>query len=196
VTTSIPPPINNSGNTKFIVIGAVLVVGGIAAAVLAMKDPPTPPTPPRPPVAQDAGPARITPTIGSEITLSEEEPDAAVEPPAQDASAPHVRYVVRYVDQCPGSIDNGRVDALLAGNQGGFRECYNRELRTNPTLRGGASVRFTINPNGTVGEISTGGIVRSGPFKSCFETTLRRMRFPPPRGGCFIKETRFNFTAS
>jgi hypothetical protein len=197
VTTSIPPPIKSSGNTKYIVIGAVMVVGGVGAAMLALNSSPTPaPAPvPTPTVAQDAAPPRVTPTVAAEIDLGEE-PDAAVEAPPQDASGPHVRYVVRYVNQCPGTIDIPRVDAVLAASQGGFRECYNRELRTNQNLRGGATVRFMINTNGSVGDISTGGIVRSGPFKACFETVLRRLRFPTPRGGCVIKETRFNFTAS
>lgn len=195
MTTSIPPPAKNeSGNAKYIAIALVFVVGGSVAAFLAVRKPPAEqPAQPRINAPQDSGVVQpsLTPSIAVNIDLSDE-PD--VQTPIEDASGPRVRYVVRYVDQCPGTIDNARVDAMLAASQGGFRECYNRELRTNPTLRGSATVRFIINANGTVGDIQTGGIVRSGQFKSCFETMLRRLRFPAPRGGCVVKEQRFNFS--
>ncbi len=193
MSTSIPPPVKkDSGNAKYVVIGLLFVVGGSFAAWQAVKPPPVQPPPIRT-TPQDSGvqQAPITPNVAANIDLSDE-PDVQV--PIEDASAPRVRYVYRYVDQCPGTIDSARVDSMLAASQGGFRECYNRELRTNPTLRGGATVRFMINTNGSVGEISSGGIVRSGAFKACFETVLRRLRFPAPRGGCAVKETRFNFS--
>ncbi len=196
MSTSIPPPVKDSGNAKYAVIGLLFVIGGAGAAYMAIKSPTAPPVaPPTPRVVPDRDAAvqqTVTPNIAADIDLSDQ-PD--VETLSQDATAPRVRYVVRYVDQCPGTIDGARVDAILSASQSGFRECYNRELRSNPNLRGGATVRFMINTNGTVGEISSGGIVRSGQFKSCFETVLRRLRFPAPRGGCAVKETRFNFTA-
>ncbi|MBL8681468.1 MAG: AgmX/PglI C-terminal domain-containing protein [Myxococcales bacterium] len=194
MSTSIPPPVKkDSGNAKYIIIGLLFVVGGSFAAWQAVKPPPQPPANPPRVAPQDSGVPQqsLTPNVAANIDLSDE-PD--VPTPPLDATAPRVRYVVRYVDQCPGTIDGARVDGMLAASQGGFRECYNRELRTNPTLRGGATVRFVINPNGSVGEISSGGIVRSGQFKACFETVLRRLRFPAPRGGCAVKETRFNFS--
>ncbi|MDP3279323.1 MAG: AgmX/PglI C-terminal domain-containing protein [Deltaproteobacteria bacterium] len=193
MSTSIPPPPTGSGNGKYIAIGLLFLGLGGGAVYLALRKPAAVDTPPvRTVSVVDAGPPpSLTPTIAANIDLSDE-PD--VEVPSQDATAPRVRYVVRYVDQCPGTIDSARVDGILAGSQGGFRECYNRELRSNPTLRGGATVRFTITPSGAVGDISSGGIVRSGPFRACFETILRRLRFPAPRGGCVVKETRFNFS--
>ncbi len=195
MSTSIPPPVKkDSGNTKYIVLGLLFIVGGSFAAYMAVK-PSGQPTqnPPRvvPPLDSGVAQQSLTPNVAANIDLTEE-PD--VPTPVEDATAPRVRYVVRYVDQCPGTIDAARVDAILGASQSGFRECYNRELRTNASLRGGASVRFVINPNGSVGDIQTGGIVRSGQFKACFETVLRRLRFPAPRGGCAVKETRFNFS--
>lgn len=184
----------DSGNTKYIVLGLLFVAIGSFGVYKAIQRPPPAPTPPRSAAPVDSGVPSLpslTPTIAANIDLTEE-PD--VPTPVEDATAPRVRYVVRYVDQCPGTIDAARVDGILAASQSGFRECYNRELRTNPTLRGGATVRFVITPNGTVGDIQTGGIVRSGQFKACFETVLRRLRFPAPRGGCVVKETRFNFS--
>ncbi len=196
MSTSIPPPVKkDSGNAKFIVLGLLFIVGGSFATYMAVKGPaPQTPTTPRVETPVDSGVQpnqSLTPNVAANIDLTEE-PDVAT--PVEDATAPRVRYVVRYVDQCPGTIDVGRVDAILGASAGGFRECYNRELRTNASLRGGASVRFVINPNGSVGDIQSGGIVRSGQFKACFETVLRRLRFPAPRGGCAVKETRFNFS--
>lgn len=195
MSTSIPPPVkNDSGNTKYIVLGLLFVAVGSFGVYKAIQPPAPVQTPPRVNASVDSGvqpQQSLTPNVAANIDLSEE-PD--VPTPVEDATAPRVRYVVRYVDQCPGTIDGARVDGILAASQSGFRECYNRELRTNPTLRGGATVRFVINPSGGVGDIQTGGIVRSGQFKACFETVLRRLRFPAPRGGCAVKETRFNFS--
>lgn len=194
MSTSIPPPVKESGNGKYAVIGLLFIVGGATAAYFAFKGPSTPTqTPPRPQAQVDSGvaPQGPAPNIAANIDLTEA-PD--VPTPVEDATAPRVRYVVRYVDQCPGTIDGARVDSILAASQSGFQACYNRELRTNASLRGGATVRFVINPNGTVGDVQAGGIVRSGQFKACFETVLRRLRFPTPRGGCAVKEARFNFS--
>lgn len=140
--------------------------------------------------------APITPNVAAQIDITSEEVDVPNPPYDAVSTGPHVRYVVRYVDQCPGTIDGARVDAMLSASNGGFRECYNRELRRDPALHGAATIRFVITPQGTVGDVQSGGIVRSGTFKACFETVLRRLRFPAPRGGCAVKENRFNFSAN
>jgi hypothetical protein len=143
---------------------------------------------------QDAGPPeRIGPTVGAEIQLPLEEPDAGA-PQAADAGRPRIRYVTRYVDACPGTVDGPRVTAVVQANYGGLRECYNRQLRTNPSLQGNITAEWVINSNGSVGDIATSGpVARDRAFKTCFENSLRRLRFPAPRGGCAMFRQSFTF---
>lgn len=196
MNSSIPPPPKDSSGTKYAAVGLLLLLGGAVGAYFAFSKPAAPTPPVRPPSIVDAGNAPLTPNVAAQIDITSEEVDVPDPPYDAVATGPRIRYVTRYVDACPGTIDVARVDALLAASSGGFRECYNRELRRDPTLHGGATIRFVITPQGTVGDVGTGGIVRTGTFKACFETVLRRLRFPAPRGGCVTKETRFNFSAS
>jgi hypothetical protein len=197
---STPPSApQGGGNAKFAIIGIVLLLGGAVAIFLLTRKPTTTETPRPPPVAEvhDAGPPEPTgPTIGAQIELPPEEPDAG-QPETTDAgqNRPHIRYVTRYVAACPGTVDGPRVTAVVRQNYGGLRECYNRQLRSNPSLRGNVTAEWVIQPNGTVGQISTAGAVtHDRTFKTCFETSLSHLRFPAPRGGCAMFQQSFNFT--
>jgi hypothetical protein len=198
---STPPPApQGGGNAKFAIIGILLLLGGGAAIFFLTRKPTATETPhPTPPVAtvHDAGPPEPTgPQIGAQFELPQEEPDAG-QPEASDAgqNRPHIRYVTRYVAACPGTVDGPRVTAVVRQNYGGLRECYNRQLRSNPALRGNVTAEWVIQPNGSVGQISTSGAVaRDRTFKSCFETSLSRLRFPAPHGGCAMFQQSFSFT--
>jgi hypothetical protein len=201
VSTSIPPPAPGGGNTKYAIIGILLLLGAGVAIFFGTRGPAEAPPqaqlPPSPaPVEDAAAPQPTGPTVGAEIGLDLDEPDAAVEEPAPDASRPRIRYVTRYVAACPGTVDGPGVTAVVRANYGGLRECYNRQLRMNPSLQGNVTAVWVINTNGSVGDISTSGAVaRDRNFKTCFEGALRRIRFPAPRGGCAMFQQSFTFTS-
>lgn len=197
MSTSIPPPRSSGGNMKYAIIGILLLLGAGLAIYFGTRRPPSPVATTQPTTTeQDAGPPEhIGPTIGAEIHLPEEPEDAGAQEQPTDAGRPRIRYVTRYIAACPGQVDADRVAAIVRQNYGGLRECYNRQLRTNPTLQGNVTAEWVINPNGTVGEISTTGpVARDRNFKACFEESLRRLRFPAPRGGCAMFQQRFVFT--
>jgi hypothetical protein len=186
VSTSLPPPKSSGGgNAKYAVVGLLLLIGASVAIYFG-----------RTVLVHDAGPpAPIGPTVGVQIQLPLEEPDAGQPAAAPDAGGRHIRYVYRYVSACPGSVDGSRVSAVVRQNYGGLRECYNRELRSNPQLRGNVTAEWTIQPSGNVGQVVTSGAVtHDHTFKSCFESALSRLRFPPPHGGCATFQQSFTFT--
>ncbi len=201
MTNPPPQPQGGGGNAKFAIIGLIMLLGAGAGIFFILRKPPPPSATPHPTpttTVHDAGPTEpIGPTIGAQIQLPLEEPDAGQVQEAPDAgrAAPHVRYVYRYVSACPGTVDGPRVAAVVRQNYGGLRECYNRQLRSNPQLRGAMTAEWVIQPNGNVGQISTAGAVtRDRVFKGCFESSLSHMRFPQPRGGCAVFQQSFNFT--
>jgi len=199
-TTNPSSPSQGGGGAKYAIFGLLLLlVGGGAIYMLTRNTGSTQPPPPPPRRAEvDAGETQIHPSVGVEISLPDELPDSGIVEAPYDAgpnTGPRIRYVYRYVNQCPGSVDTNRVRAVIQTNYGGLRECYNRQLRTNPALQGRVTAMITINTNGTVGQISTGGsLTRDRVFKSCFEANISRMRFPVPRGGCADFEQAFNFS--
>ena len=200
MSNSTPPPAQQGGgNAKYAVLGLLLLVFAGTALFFAFKKPSgsgSQPEPTRPVAVVDAGVQQpVGPQVGAQIELPPEEPDAGPQEASGDAGRPHVRYVYRYVSACPGSVDGPRVSTVVRQNYGGLRECYNRQLRSNPNLRGNVTAEWVIQPNGSVGQINTSGAVaRDRTFKTCFEGSLSRMRFPTPRGGCAVFQQSFNFT--
>lgn len=199
MTNPPPQPQSAGGNPKFAIIGLILLLGAGAGIYFKLKPPHATAVAPHAVAAvHDAGvTGPIGPTVGTQIVLALEEPDAGqpVQTPDAGRATPHVRYVYRYIAACPGTVDGPRVTAVVRQNYGGLRECYNRQLRSNPTLRGAVTAEWVIQPNGNVGQISTAGpVARDRTFKTCFESSLSHLRFPVPRGGCAVFQQAFNFT--
>lgn len=201
MSTSIPPPPKGGASGKYAIIGLLLLLGAIVVIYFATRPSAQPPQhsdTSRPPAQPDAAVQPVLPRVGATIVIPESEPDAGVEAEAQTAAGDagrRIRYVTRYVSECPGTVDMARVQAVVRQNYGGVRECYTRQLRSNPTLQGRATARLVINTNGSVGDVGSSGVVnRDRAFKSCFENALGRMRFPAPQRGCAIVEVPFNFS--
>ncbi|MGF1466074.1 MAG: TonB family protein [Sandaracinaceae bacterium] len=96
-----------------------------------------------------------------------------------------------------GSGDFNPSDAarVIRARQRAIQNCYERELRNNPTLRGRVAIQFTIQTTGSVtgaraSENSTG----SGALGTCVAGVIRRIRFnPAPVGGSVTLEFPFVF---
>ncbi len=190
---NLTPPTSGGGNGKYAVIGLLLLIGG-GAGIYALTRPSTPTPAPVRPMLHDAGPPIVTnSTVGAVIELPPEVPDSG--PPPDVSTAPRIRYVTRYVSECSGTLsDPGGVQRTAQNNYGAMRACYERELRANPTLRGGLTAQLKINTTGHLDAVQVSTGMSSRPLVNCVKAALMRISFPPSRGGCAIAEVRFNFT--
>lgn len=84
----------------------------------------------------------------------------------------------------PGVLDGGDVIAVLRRRVSAPKSCYERELRTDPTISGRLQLRFTITPTGGVSSArATENTTRSDALASCATNVISRLRFPAPEGG-------------
>ncbi len=60
-----------------------------------------------------------------------------------------------------------------------FRRCYLLGWRRNPQLRGTVRVRFSIGPNGHVGDVQTEGDLPDDEMVSCVVGGFASLWFPP-----------------
>lgn len=75
-----------------------------------------------------------------------------------------------------------------------MRFCYERSLKSRPSLQGSVVVHFTIGPTGTVLEASThDSTLGDQELERCLETRVRNLRFPKPKGGQAVVEYPFVF---
>ena len=184
------------GTTKYALIGLLLLIGGGAGIYALTRTSPPPPPPPPVVAAVDAGAPALpiaAPQVGNQIELPVEEPDAGPAPDVTNA-APRIRYVTRYVAACPGTIDQGQVQRVAQMNVGALRACYNRELRTNNTLRGPLRAQLKINTSGRIEDVEISTPMRSPAMIQCMKAALRRLQVPASRGGCALVPLSFNFT--
>ncbi len=92
-----------------------------------------------------------------------------------------------------GSVDPQAARRVLATRNQAVRQCYERELARDATLRGEITVRLRVEGDGSVSETSTGGdpgLIRVG---RCIEDALRTLRFPAPTGGAATVAAPFVF---
>ena len=190
---SLKPPTSGGGNAKYAAIGLLLLVGGGGGIWALIRPAPVPQALPIP-VARDAGPPIATnSSLGAVIELPPEVPDSG--PPPDVSTAPRIRYVTRYVSECSGTLsDPAGVQRTAQSNYGALRACYERELRANPTLRGGLTAQLKINTTGHLDGVQVSTGMNSRPLVNCIKSSLMRMVFPPSRGGCALAEVRFNLS--
>lgn len=84
-----------------------------------------------------------------------------------------------------GVFDSSLVTRMIRQRIRAIQQCYERELRNNPTLAGRVLVRFTIQPTGSVsGATAPENTTGSPAVASCVVSTISRFRFNPgPDGG-------------
>ncbi|MBI5514395.1 MAG: AgmX/PglI C-terminal domain-containing protein [Deltaproteobacteria bacterium] len=188
MTDKPPPP---SSNSKYGIIGAALLLGGLLAIYMSTRGSP----PETPQTAVDAGrpappPPPPTPTIGEQIELPPPEVDAG---PPPDVPRHTVRTVYRYVGGCTGTIDNGAAQSVAQANFGGLRACYEAALRSNNALRGNLTARLIINTSGRVDDVAVSTGMNNPAMIQCMKSRLRAISFPAARGGCVEFHARYTF---
>ena len=84
---------------------------------------------------------------------------------------------------------NGRLPAdviqrIVRQNFGRFRNCYESALRTNPSLTGRISTRFTIGRDGSVAQsMDAGSDLPDQNAVACVVRSFNSLSFPSPEGG-------------
>jgi hypothetical protein len=96
-------------------------------------------------------------------------------------SSPKVRMGATTVS---GRLPKEVIQRIVRQNFGRFRLCYEQGLGANPNLEGRVSVRFVINRDGSVSNVSNGGssIPDSG-VVNCVVRAFYGLSFPKPEGG-------------
>ena len=99
------------------------------------------------------------------------------------------RYVkeVKVSDGCKSEV-SGRLPAetiqrTVRQSFGRFRVCYEKDLRTQPSLTGRVTVSFTIARDGSVARVSATGEGVPATTASCVGTAFGGLSFPAPEGG-------------
>jgi TonB family protein len=86
-----------------------------------------------------------------------------------------------------GSLDKSVIQRVVRRNLRAIRNVYEQQLKSNPGLKGGLVVRFTIGSNGTVTDARVQSSTLNNPQVTQGITRLmRRWRFPRPKGGGVI----------
>ena len=95
----------------------------------------------------------------------------------------------------PGSstrLDKAIIRRYVKRNIDKIRYCYERELLSNPDLRGQVMVHFAIGRTGAVMAASASGV--SPKVAACVGHAIESIQFPPPRGGGIVQVNYpFNF---
>ncbi len=96
-------------------------------------------------------------------------------------SAPKVRMGATTVS---GRLPKEVIQRIVRQNYGRFRLCYEKGLGANPSLEGRVSVRFVINRNGSVSNVSNGGSsMPDSNVVNCVVRAFYGLSFPKPEGG-------------
>jgi TonB family protein len=84
-----------------------------------------------------------------------------------------------------GEFDSALVVKMIKQRIGAIKACYERELKSNPTLAGKITIQFTIEERGNVSGVKvTDNSMGSDAVGSCVANAIERFRFNPgPSGG-------------
>jgi len=89
-----------------------------------------------------------------------------------------------------GEIDKSAVSRVIRMRSSAVKSCYEKALRTNPSLKGKLALKFVITTSGRVGSVSVKANALGGAVSSCVTSKLKNWRFPQPKKGT----VSFNYT--
>jgi hypothetical protein len=85
-----------------------------------------------------------------------------------------------------GSIDRESLRTVLRAHAGEIQRCYEQELARDHLLEGQVTLRWTVQPNGSVtdaGVDEAGTTLRNRKVQDCMLARVGGWRFPRPKGG-------------
>jgi TonB family protein len=78
------------------------------------------------------------------------------------------------------------IQAIVAGNRDLFRACYDKAAKTHPGIKGDFTLKFVVNPDGTVKSAEgdpTKSEIHVPELDTCAIATLKTLKFPPSKRG-------------
>lgn len=192
---SMPPP-PSQGGAKYAIVGVAMFA--IAALVWCATQPAEETAGPATLAVADAGTVeRSTALVEDEFEIPELEPDAGPQPDAGQAAAVTriVREADRSWDSCTGEIAAAEARRVVQEHNAQIRNCYERQLKQNPSLEGTMTLSVRVGPDGRVSGTQVGGTLRDREVFACVRSVSSHMRFPPPGGrDCALVQVPFNFS--
>jgi len=94
------------------------------------------------------------------------------------------------VDDVSGTLDSSAVKSVVKRRTPSLKTCYERLLRSDPTLEGRVSVSFIIASTGRVIGIEvhgSGDLASAMKKNGCLSSVIRRWRFPSSDGDTDIE---------
>ncbi len=97
-----------------------------------------------------------------------------------------------------GNLTKRQIEKVVKRNISQMRYCYEKELLRKPKLKGVITVSWTISPQGRVISVKIlGATLNDNSVHSCMRKTIKRWKFPEPRGGGYAKvKYPFSFRSS
>jgi hypothetical protein len=148
-----------------------------------------PPEEPSKVVLAPSEPAPLPP----EETPPPEAPAASAAPPPEPK--PVEPGIVATGAPTRGTLPKAVIDEKLKSAGPGIQACYERGLKSKPTLHGAFDVDFVVAPDGKVGHAAARPASHSLPASEsdgafddaatvdCILAEIRKLEFPPPKGG-------------
>jgi hypothetical protein len=187
-TPSVPPVLPSSGNTKYIVVVVLLVVG--IAALLAWRS------------CANQAPVTQTPIPSMYDAAPTPHDESDLVPPPLPPETPQPEAGVKYVyvgDPCNVKSCSGKMTDELETALG-FRgkqahRCYDQALGQDPTLKGHVGIRVRVASNGRVCSANvTSNDMGTPAVAQCVAGTFARTgSVPAPKNGCVDVELPINF---
>ena len=202
-STSAPPPIPSSNNGVYVLLG-VLLMGGTGAIIyfkfLRAEPLTVAQVLPPPPSGRASAQARDNPVM-DDVPLP---PPVAEKPtgggtagvrPAGSAGSPVT--AAPSVGGCEGKCtgtDTPELANAVRGRIGAARQCYQRALGDDATLKGTVGIALRVGPGGSVCSASmTSTTLNSPGVEQCALNALRAATYPAPSGGCKDVAATINF---
>jgi TonB family protein len=94
-----------------------------------------------------------------------------------------------------GKIDAAQVRSIIRSRIAAIRQCYELQLKVNPSLKGTVRISFTIDNSGNVSNCSVmSDTTGNGLVADCVCRRVMRWRFPQPEEGTVTVPQTFVFT--
>lgn len=136
----------------------------------------------KPPEAPEPAPISSEPA-----PLPPEETPPEEPPPAPAAEAKPVEPGITSTGTPPrGKLPKAVIDEKLKSAQPAIQGCYERGLKTAPSMRGNVSINFVVSPEGKVAHAEAMEVedpLTDQPTIECILDVMKKLEFPQPSGG-------------
>ncbi|HSO34846.1 MAG TPA: AgmX/PglI C-terminal domain-containing protein, partial [Labilithrix sp.] len=93
-----------------------------------------------------------------------------------------------------GGLSQEQVRRVVMAHLGAVRACYESEAQRNPSLKGGVTVMWTIDPSGGVSSASLAGTTLSNPrVEGCVVRQVKGWHFPSSETPTIVGGFPFKF---